>query len=1186
MTRAGNDVDSRSARRLLSPAAAPACGGLFGIQWLPAHRSAAMSLGAAERRSVRHLRTCRAPIGAPAPPAGHPFRLAGNIPPKISAKQHKTRRRAAATRPCHGAEPFERRISSPHTNGTARRASARLRSSPALVPVAAAAFANRAVVDCCCGALCFPSVFVRRSGQLGACADCVWCPCLRAMDDSLAFVTPASAARVHTAAARRATAVCRRPPRSVPVMKKVRRKVTTGEEDNAVDVFGGTKLSQEELLAAALGEEPAAVGVDADADSNAAPVAAPSKKKKKKPKKGAVLNDDANAVDVFGGASMSQEELLAAALGEDTATAEAPSSAKNKKKSKTPSVLNDDANAVDVFASPSATQEQLLADALGEQPQNNSVKQSKKKKKSKGKNGVPDDSDNAVDVFSGTNLSQEELLAQALGESPEEEDKQSQKKKKGKNQATAGSGENGVDVFGSADPSKEELLDNSLQAPEHHSANGVHKSSKYASNGSGTTVSMEADLFEDDDDELADEQQLSEEAVPEPLEDKLFEPDTEVVGEFEDVSKQFRDFTSAGRRQKMKETRTERNAAEGRLADVKYANFGSGGEKFTSVRLEDVTMIFRNTTVLQGVTWGVRTGERVGLIGENGSGKTTQLRIIAGLLKPTSGEVVRSSKKTRASFLRQEFVDELDPTRTLREEFYSAFHKEMKLAAEYTKCERDIATVGDDMESLERLLNLFEDLRQQCEESDVWNLDARIDRVMPGLGFSEDDSDKLVASFSGGWKVRIGLGKVLLQDPDLLLLDEPSNHLDSESVEWLEEFLRVSKLPMVVVSHDREFLDKVCTKIVDIEAGEAFEYPGNYSTFVKLKKEQRKAWESAYERQQKFIKEQQIYIKRNRRVSARSSQVKSREKMLERMERTGQIVRRPPRQGKPLVFRFPPAPRSGRDCIVIDDLTHGYGGRTLFQDASIAIERGDRIALIGPNGSGKSTLLRLIVGLEEPQSGSVDCQGLTNIKVAYYEQNQADALDLEVTVLDTLTRAAPTDMRYEDIRALLGKFLFKGDAVEKKVSALSGGEKARLALAKIMLEPANVLVLDEPGNHLSISAKEMLEEALQHFQGTLLLVSHDRYLISQVATQILAVEDKSLVLYDGDYKAYMEKHQELREKLQARFIPGVSEIKSAPKIVVEEPLKMSNKKEKRKKNFGGSGIHSGKTKEMNAKRWN
>lgn len=946
----------------------------------------------------------------------------------------------------------------------------------------------------------------------------------------MAFVTPATSRGLLTPAARRAvatSATCPAEPRRIITMKKVRREAAD-DDANAVDVFGGAGLSQEQLLAEALGETDVP-----------APVPKPKKKKKSKAKKGVLDFDDENAVDVFGGAAMTQEELLSSALGED-----------------------------DAEVAPRPTS---------------------KKKKKKGKKGLVEEDDNAVDVFAGAGVSQEDLLAEALGES-ESSPPPRQKKKKGNKGVSE---ENGIDIFAANGLAHEQLLNSALTGKESYSETDLKAEDSQnpdlvpLDKGTGkkeSEVSTESVTALD-----PSEQEESQEGTfeqDEDEEDDSFEPDSDVVNEFEEASKEFSQFTAAGRRETKKSRRGERNAVEGRLTDPKRANFGSGGEKFTSVRFEDVTVTFRNTTVLNGVTWGVRTGERVGLIGENGCGKTTQLRMIAGLMQPSSGEVVRSSVRTKASFLRQEFVDELDPRRTLREEFAAAFVEESKLLAEYAQCEKDITAAGDNLEKLEVLLNRLEELRQKCDEKDAWNLESRIDKVMPGLGFTEDDNYKLVAAFSGGWKVRIGLGKVLLQDPDLLLLDEPSNHLDNEAVEWLEKFLQASNLPMVVVSHDREFLDRVCTKIVEIEGGEAFEYPGNYSTFVNLRKEQRKAWEAAYERQQKFIKEQENYIKRNRRSPARASQVKSREKMLKRLEKTGQLVRSPPKRGKPLVFRFPHAPRSGRDCIIVDEVTHGYEGKPLFNHASVAIERGDRIALIGPNGSGKSTLLRMITGREEPQEGTVECEELTNISLAYYEQNQADALDLDVTVLDTLRKAAPADTRYEDIRALLGKFLFKGDDVEKKVGALSGGEKARLALAKIMLEPANVLVLDEPGNHLSISAKEMLEEALQHFDGTLLLVSHDRYLISQVATQILAVENQELILYDGDYKAYMEKNAELREKLQARFIPGVSEIKSAPKVVIQETPELVDKKQKRKKNFGGSGVNSGKTKEMNAKRWN
>lgn len=1013
---------------------------------------------------------------------------------------------------------------------------------------------------------------------------------------NMAFITPSIPKPLFTASSRRAYSratcptTCR--PRPTIVMKKVRRGTIEEDESNAVDVFGGNSQSQDELLAAALGK------TSSDTEDG------PSINKKKKPKKKGSLevHEDDNAVDVFGDTNKSQEDLLAEALKED----DTPSKKGKKKKDKKGTVVDTEDNAVDVFGGAEKTQEGPLADVLEEDTSSTNMSKKKSKRKKMKGGAVINDNENAVDVFGSTNASQEELLANALGENAVEPASAKVIPVSNKKKTKGGKGADDSDIeddsFAEVDRSQESFGD---------AAKGNGAASTITYDDSSKKVDAHRVVQNDrtipvareEEEDFIDKETLepeghstygpdeageisSDSVVAEEEESDDFEPDAEIVAEFEKTAAEFTDFTTGGRRQKARSKRDDRNQTEFRMVDPKRASFGSGGQKYTSVRLEDVTMTFRSTAILNGVTWGVHTGERVGLIGENGCGKTTQLRMIAGLVEPTSGEIARSSPNTKAAFLRQEFVDELDPTRTLREEFRSAFNEECILLKEYEQCERGIAEAGEDMEKLEELLNRMEDLRVQCDQKDAWNLEARIDKVMPGLGFFEDDNDKLVASFSGGWKVRIGLGKVLLQDPDLLLLDEPSNHLDSESVEWLEDYLQTCKLPMVVVSHDREFLDRVCTKIVEIESGEAFEYPGNYSTYVKLRKEQRRAWEAAYEKQQRFIKEQTDYIKRNRRNSARSGQVKSRQKMLERMEKTGKMVRRPPRQGKPLVFRFPPSPRSGRDCILVEELTHGYSGRVLFEDASIAIERGDRIALIGPNGSGKSTLLRLITGREDPQDGSVQCKDLTNIALAYYEQNQADALDLDITVLDTLKEKAPISMKYEEIRALLGKFLFKGDDVEKKVDALSGGEKARLALAKIMLKPSNVLILDEPGNHLSISAKEMLEEALQHFDGTLLLVSHDRYLISQVATQIVAIEDKQLVLYDGDYKSYMEKNQDLMQKLQARFIPGVAEIKNAPKIVVEQPVEAIEKKMKRKKNFGGSGVQSGKTKEMNAKRWN
>lgn len=937
-------------------------------------------------------------------------------------------------------------------------------------------------------------------------------------------------------------------------MAKVKRGASADEESNAVEVFAGD-VDADALLAAALGGDGEEEG------------AGKSAKKKKKGKKGALLEEDSNAVDVFGGAGVAGEgDLLAEALA--GAGGEVGKKKKKKKKPRGGAVVEDDSNAVDVFAGGAKEGEvDLLAEALGETGVEENVevsggKKGGKKGKKKG-SGVVEDESNAVDVFAGAAVEdglEEDLLAAAL------EDADPAVKGKGKKEKKKGKGKNGKQQAVAKVEVAEEVV-------------------------------------------VAEEPAKVEEEKEEEVEDD-FEPDAEVASEFELFSANVEDFTLAGRRKTARETRDERNAAseaaiaaaeaetlaeaedrkpqERAMGDAKRANYGKGGEKFTSVRLEDVTVVFRNTPVLNGVTWGVKTGDRVGLVGQNGCGKTTQLKLIAGQLEPTSGEIVRSSARTKAAFLRQEFVDELDPTRTLREEFLSAFKEEQAALAAYKSTEAEIEEAGGDLDRLDGLLNQLEEAREKCDSLDAWNLESRIDKVMPGLGFVEDDNDLLVASFSGGWKVRIGIGKVLLQDPDLLLLDEPSNHLDMQSVEWLEEFLQNCDLPQIIVSHDRSFLNVVCNKIVHIEGGDAYEYPGNYQTFLKLKDERWKAWQAAWDRQNKFLTEQRNYIKQNRTSAARAKQVKSRQKMLERMERTGQLVRQPPRGGKPLVFRFPPAPRSGRDVVLVDDVSHGYDDKLLFKNASIAIERGDRMAILGPNGSGKSTMLRLIAGKEKPRKGSVECEDLHNVKLAYFEQNQADALDLTVTVLETLKRAAPSDWTYEQIRALLGKFLFKGDSVEKKVEALSGGEKARLALAKMMLEPCNVMVLDEPTNHIDAAAMDMLEEALQHYDGTLIVVSHDRFFVSQVATQILSLEDQELVLHDGDYKSFMEKNKNIKAFAEARAVDGTDGIKNARKVIIDESADVLDKKKgRKKKSFGGSGVASGGADKgvKNAKRW-
>jgi ATP-binding cassette subfamily F protein 3 len=389
--------------------------------------------------------------------------------------------------------------------------------------------------------------------------------------------------------------------------------------------------------------------------------------------------------------------------------------------------------------------------------------------------------------------------------------------------------------------------------------------------------------------------------------------------------------------------------------------------------------------------------------------------------------------------------------------------------------------------------------------------------------------------------MRMSLGKILLQAPDLLLLDEPTNHLDLETIEWLETYLRSLTTPMVIVSHDREFLDRLCTQIVETERGVSTTYLGNYTAYLTQKAEAQSAQMSAFERQQKELDKQQAFVDRFRASATRSTQAKSREKQLEKIER----IEAPTGDVRTLQFRFPPAPRSGREVVEIKDLTHTYGEKILFLGAELLIERGDRIAFVGPNGAGKSTLLHLIMGMEQPTEGKV-MLGDHNVIPGYFEQNQAEALDLEKTVIDTIHDEVP-EWTNEEVRTLLGRFLFSSDTVFKRVAALSGGEKARLALAKMLLRPANLLILDEPTNHLDIPAKEMLESAIQNYDGTVIVVSHDRYFISQVANKIVEVRDGELRLYRGNYHYYLDKVAEEQEKGRLAAIEADKAAKAAAK---------------------------------------
>lgn len=568
------------------------------------------------------------------------------------------------------------------------------------------------------------------------------------------------------------------------------------------------------------------------------------------------------------------------------------------------------------------------------------------------------------------------------------------------------------------------------------------------------------------------------------------------------------------------------------------------------LRLEQISKIYTTGEVLKNVTWEVKPGERVGLVGVNGAGKSTQLKIISGEIEATSGEVIRPAN-LKIAYLTQEF--EVEPTRTVYEEFWTVFTEANSLHQAMVQVQQDMEDT--EPEELDKLINKLDKLQRKFEALDGYALDAQVEKILPEMGFAAEDGERLVSSFSGGWQMRMSLGKILLQEPDLLLLDEPTNHLDLETIEWLENYLRGINTPMVIVSHDREFLDRLCTKIVETERGISTTYPGNYSAYLQQKAEMRLAQGATYERQQKELVKQQEFIEKFRASATRSTQAKSREKQLDKVE----LVEAPVASLKTLKFSFPPSPRSGREVIVIEDLVHTYNNDILFLGAELIVERGDRIAILGPNGAGKSTLLRMIMGMEKFDEGKVEL-GKHNVIPGYFEQNQAEALDLNKTVMDTIHDEVP-DWKNEQVRTLLGQFLFSGDTAFKKVAALSGGEKARLALAKMLLTPANLLILDEPTNHLDIPAKEMLEDALQNYDGTVVIVSHDRYFISQVANKIVDIRDGELVIYHGDYHYYLDKITEEKEKARQK---AEAELKAA-KQAAKRAKQAAKKKQKKAK---------------------
>ncbi len=570
------------------------------------------------------------------------------------------------------------------------------------------------------------------------------------------------------------------------------------------------------------------------------------------------------------------------------------------------------------------------------------------------------------------------------------------------------------------------------------------------------------------------------------------------------------------------------------------------------LRLDSVSKIYPQGEVLKNVSWELKAGDRIGLVGPNGSGKTTQFKIITGHEEPTSGQVIRQ-QGLKVGYLCQEFDLELD--NTVGDEFTRAF-------VELNSIQEELNVVHHAMETahsadLDRLITRMHNLQTEFETKGGYLMDAKIEKMLINVGFTAADGKRKVSEFSGGWQMRMNLGKMLLTEPDLLLMDEPTNHIDLATIEWLENFLRASTMPMVIVSHDRHFMDRLCTTIVEMERGVSSLYLGNYTAYVEARRLNKEVQLAAYERQSREMEKQQAFVDRFRASATRSTQAKSREKQLDKIE----LVERPDEDERTLEFKFPEAVRSGVEVATVRKLTHGYDDKLIFCDAQLDITRGERIALLGPNGCGKSTFLRLLTGQEAPLDGTVKL-GEHNVKPAYFEQNQAEALDLEKTVLDTIYDQVP-DWKTDEVRGLLGRFLFSGDSVYKRVGALSGGEKARLALAKMLLSANNFLILDEPTNHLDIPAKETLEAALKKFDGTVVIVSHDRYFIQEVATKIVEVRDGQLVVYHGGYNYYLELKEREREKAEAEKIAHEKAQTESEKRV-KRTAKEAERKEARK----------------------
>ncbi len=559
------------------------------------------------------------------------------------------------------------------------------------------------------------------------------------------------------------------------------------------------------------------------------------------------------------------------------------------------------------------------------------------------------------------------------------------------------------------------------------------------------------------------------------------------------------------------------------------------------ISINGLTVAFGGFTLLDSIDFHISDNDKIGLVGKNGSGKSTIMKLICGLQVPSSGSVDKPNG-VRIGYLPQ--IMEHHKGRTVMEETMTAFDHITSMQRELEDINVSLSERTDyESESYLALINRLNDLTDALAIVQNEPVEVLAQKTLLGLGFKDEDFGRRTETFSQGWNMRIELAKVLLSEPDLLLLDEPTNHLDIESIEWLEDFLKAFRGSLLLVSHDRKFLDNVTNRTVEIVLGHIYDYKVPYSQYVELHKERVAQQQAAYANQQRMIEKTEVFINKFRYKPTKSNQVQSRIKQLEKLER----LEIDETDNAALTVKFPPAPRSGDIVFKGSDLTVGYPGKVVFTDAEIEVKRGEKVALIGRNGEGKTTLMRVIAGELTPISGTARTGH--NVSMGYYAQNQEDALDRNLTVFETLDNIAVGEIRTR-LRDILAQFLFRGEDIDKKVSVLSGGERARLGMARFMLQPYNLLALDEPTNHMDIKSKDILKQALKAYDGTLIVVSHDRDFLDGLVDKMYEFRDGKVKEHVGSVAEFLEKRKiESLQELERRFGPSLQQSGEQAEVV-------------------------------------